>query len=394
MKTGPFANIILGIAIFALLAGPAFAENRAGALILTPSIGGYVFEGDQHLENDLAYGLGLGYNFTKHWGAEFVYNYVNTESEVGNLDDYEVYLGRINALYNFLPDEALVPFLSAGLGWTYLDPDTKGGKGDALFNYGGGLSYFLTENLALRGDVRHILTFIDESSHNLLYTGGLNYLLGGHQPAAQPIDSDGDGVIDPQDRCPDTPRGVMVDSRGCPADSDGDGVPDHLDKCPGTPRGAAVDQQGCPSDSDSDGDGVPDHLDNCPDTPKWQLVDKQGCPLKYTMHLEFDFDKAEIKPDHHVALEQAARFIRGNPSPHILVAGHTDNVGKAEYNQQLSEKRAAAVRQYLVENFGIDSSKLVARGFGETQPVADNNTEEGRDQNRRVEILCCALLPD
>ena len=92
-----------------------------------------------------------------------------------------------------------------------------------------------------------------------------------------PLDSDGDGVADYLDKCPSTPRNVKVDKDGCPVDGDGDGVPDYLDKCPGTPKGVRVDRDGCPPDSD--GDGVSDYLDKCPDTPRGVKVDSSGCPL-------------------------------------------------------------------------------------------------------------------
>jgi outer membrane protein OmpA-like peptidoglycan-associated protein len=94
-----------------------------------------------------------------------------------------------------------------------------------------------------------------------------------------PLDSDGDGVMDGLDQCPDTPRGAKVDARGCSIDSDGDGVADNLDKCPDTPHGTKVDKNGCPAVEDSDGDGVPDGQDRCPDTPRGTKVDAQGCVL-------------------------------------------------------------------------------------------------------------------
>ncbi|HEY7747003.1 MAG TPA: MipA/OmpV family protein [Desulfuromonadales bacterium] len=208
-----------------------------------------------------------------------------------------------------------------------------------------------------------------------------------------PLDSDGDGVPDYLDKCPGTPKGVKVDSNGCPLDSDGDGVPDYLDKCPDTPKGAPVDKNGCPLDSD--GDGVPDYLDKCPGTPKGTLVDETGCELKLTLHINFDFDKAEIKPEFEPEMEKAAKFIQEHASvPFILIAGHTDSMGEEAYNQELSDKRAAAVRQHLVEHHGIKADKLKARGYGEARPVADNATEEGRYENRRVEVLCCAVIPE
>jgi OOP family OmpA-OmpF porin len=208
-----------------------------------------------------------------------------------------------------------------------------------------------------------------------------------------PIDSDDDGVPDYLDQCPDTPCGVQVDAAGCPIDSDGDGVPDHIDQCPETPKGAPVDTVGCPLDSD--GDGVPDYLDQCPATLKDVQVDEKGCSLSMTLHINFEFDQAQIRPEFKPELDKAAEFIHQYPDvPQILIEGHTDSRGGDAYNQQLSERRAKAVREYLIANYSIEANRLVAVGKGETIPIADNATEEGRQQNRRVEIICCAVLPE
>ncbi len=145
---------------------------------------------------------------------------------------------------------------------------------------------------------------------------------------------------------------------------------------------------------DSDGDGVIDARDKCPDTPKGELVDEHGCSLKLTLHINFDFDKSDIKPEFAADLQTAGDFVLKNKNvPYIVITGYTDSIGEEGYNQKLSERRAAAVRQYLVDNFGLDPNRLVARGGGEADPVADNSTEAGRAENRRVEITCCAVLP-
>ncbi len=207
-----------------------------------------------------------------------------------------------------------------------------------------------------------------------------------------PIDSDGDGVPDYLDQCPDTPSGIQVDANGCPFDSDGDGVPDYIDQCPDTPAGATVDKFGCPLDTD--GDGVPDYLDQCPGTLKGVQVDEVGCPLNMTLHIQFDTNKADIKPAFKAELDNAAAFIQKYKEvPQIIIEGHTDSRGKEAYNQQLSQRRAKAVREYLVANYPIDAKRLIAVGKGELMPVADNATEAGRGENRRVEIICCAIAP-
>jgi len=233
----------------------------------------------------------------------------------------------------------------------------------------------------------------------------------GAEKAAPPPDSDGDGGIDSLDKCPGTPKGVKVDAVGCPLDSDGDGVPDYLDKCPGTPKGVKVDEVGCPLDTD--GDGVPDYKDKCPDTPKGVKVDEVGCPLDadgdgvpdyldkcpgtpkgapvnavgcwIIKGLLFDYDKWDIKAQYHDELNVAVKVLDMNPSMKVQIQGHTDSMGSDAYNQTLSEKRAGAVRDYMVSK-GISADRLTVKGFGESKPVATNDTAEGRAQNRRVQL--------
>ncbi len=168
---------------------------------------------------------------------------------------------------------------------------------------------------------------------------------------AKPVDSDGDGVYDDLDRCPDTPRGVKVDAQGCPIDTDGDGVYDYLDKCPGTPKEAQVNAQGC-----------------------WIL----GGIL-------FDTNKSDIKPNFYPDLDAVVAVLEKNTALNIKIKGHTDNIGRAAYNMKLSENRAKAVMEYLVKK-GIDPKRLSAKGFGLTLPIAGNDTKEGRAKNRRVEL--------
>lgn len=455
-------TIIALFAIFLpslLFCSNALAGNRAGAVNFSLNYGLYMYEGDQNLRDDLnqAYGVGIGYNLSENFEIEALINritgtdYENTDNEIKGL------LTRAEALYHLMPDSPVVPYVAFGVGNMELNPER--GPTEDTFGaiYGVGIKFFMDEFWALRFDVRHFIGFdqgVDEWSetdNNLLATLGVNLQLGGQKPASAPRDTDGDGVTDDLDKCPDTPKGVSVDASGCPLDSDGDGVPDYLDKCPDTPKGVAVDTNGCELDSDgdgvcdssdkcpntpkgvevdengcppdTDGDGVPDYLDKCPDTPKGApvdrvgcpldsdgdgvydyldrcpgtakgiMVDEKGCPLSFTLEIEFDNNKADIRPVYHDRMAEAAAFIAKYPAPQILIAGHTDSSGSDAYNQKLSERRAANVRQYLIDNFGIKSDKLVAKGYGESQPIASNETAAGRQKNRRVEVVCCAVIP-
>jgi OOP family OmpA-OmpF porin len=165
-------------------------------------------------------------------------------------------------------------------------------------------------------------------------------------------------------------------------DSDGDGVPDDLDKCPNTPKGVKVDADGCPLDTD--GDGVPDYLDQCPDTPKGATVNSVGCWALKGVVL-FDFDKADIKPEAHQLLDEVVTILKKNREMKGVIEGHTDSMGSEEYNQGLSERRAQAVEKYIEEH-GIDADRYTIKGYGESNPIASNDTEEGRQENRRVEL--------
>jgi OmpA-OmpF porin, OOP family len=194
-------------------------------------------------------------------------------------------------------------------------------------------------------------------------------------------DSDGDGVPDHLDKCPNTPRGVKVDEVGCPLDTDGDGVPDYLDKCPGTPAGVKVDAVGCPLDTD--GDGVPDYLDKCPGTPAGATVNHEGCWVLEGLY--FDTDKSDIKSAAYPILREVVMVLKKNPDLKVEIQGHADSRGSDAYNQKLSERRARAVLDYMVDA-GIDATRLRAKGYGESRPAAPNDSAENMAKNRRVQL--------
>ena len=204
-----------------------------------------------------------------------------------------------------------------------------------------------------------------------------------------PEDSDGDGVTDDLDQCPDTPMQAhgMVDEQGCPLDSDGDGVPDYLDRCPDTPEGVSVDESGCPVDSD--GDGFTDDVDLCPDEPAPDSED--GCPvpcepIAIVTNINFDFDESDIRADAAAKLAGVQSVLDANPDLLVRVVGHADSTGAEEYNLALSLRRAESVRKHLAEQ-GISMTRMDASGRGESEPLVSNETRAGRAVNRRVEFI-------
>lgn len=214
-------------------------------------------------------------------------------------------------------------------------------------------------------------------------------------------DNDGDGILDRNDECPDE-AGLEV-RQGCPEQhSDDDGIPDRKDECPGDPEDfdGYRDDDGCP-DRDNDGDGIPDDRDECPDKPETVngVEDDDGCPdekkskakvvgqkIEFEGRVQFPFNRASVKPQSYDLLEDVAEILREYEHIEKLrIEGHTDDQGDASYNKRLSEKRAANVKSFLVDR-GIAETRLIAKGFGESQPLTTNTTPEGRSTNRRVEF--------
>ncbi len=224
--------------------------------------------------------------------------------------------------------------------------------------------------------------------------------------ALDTTDSDNDGVPDVNDQCLDTPAGAIVDETGCERDSDGDGVVDRLDQCPDTPAGMSVNAQGCPVDAD--GDGVLDDVDECPNTPAGakvlqngcaligdcrlpragEQIDENGCAVEQTFVLKgvkFEFDSDRLTPEAREILNSVAETLNAYPGIAVEIEGHTDNIGTDAYNQGLSERRANAVKLYL-SGHGVDAGRMTPVGYGESRPIAANDSEDGREENRRVEL--------
>jgi outer membrane protein OmpA-like peptidoglycan-associated protein len=225
----------------------------------------------------------------------------------------------------------------------------------------------------------------------------------------KPKDRDGDGILDPDDECPDAPEDIdgFEDDDGCPdIDNDQDGILDMDDGCPDDPedRDRWEDADGCP-DPDNDKDEILDEDDECPNDPEVynDFEDEDGCPdavegekkvlvvvkrekVEIRDKVYFAFDSDRILPKSYELLDNVARVISEHTEiPKILVEGHTSSEGSDKYNLDLSDRRARSVMRYLVAA-GVESERLDSRGFGESQPIADNDTEDGRSQNRRVEF--------
>lgn len=387
-----------------------FARGEYGAVL------GQVVIPDGERDGSDAYGVQALYGFPItsaidleiHGGS----NYLRRESD----RRYDVFYHLGLALKLNLPRQAdFSPFLIGGLGATRED-EVNRQEVRPFADIGLGFTYpIAASNVAVRAETRYHLVLVDEVAAPDTYGDvrfNLGLQFGLEQRGPRLTDTDNDGVVDGRDRCPDTPLGTEIDGKGCPlppADSDADGVPDSLDRCPGTPPGSTVDADGCPPPPaaleppapipvqviDTDGDGVLDGSDSCPNTPKGLRVDATGCLVAQTTVLndvQFEYDSSRLTGTAMEILKGVAASLKTQPDLRVEVSGHTDSLGPQAYNLNLSLNRAKAVEAFLVSE-GVEASRLRVEGYGEFIPVASNDTEAGRLQNRRVEFKIMPPTP-
>ncbi|HZM71340.1 MAG TPA: OmpA family protein [Candidatus Cryosericum sp.] len=495
-------GVIGSLVISLLLAPAASAEERKHSWEFGGYLG-YTFLGNElKVDDNLHYGLRVGWYMTPVYEMEVQW----TRGDQTSIGDLGSTLIANDSVFLLAPEEdwtfdslalrfvinphnerrRLKPFGQIGLGtlsWTSNPALVSSDQGDVdswLVTAGGGVRYRLSAHTQLRAELEDQYS-VAEVYSNVLVNVGLTWVFGGGRPP----DSDGDGVLDLDDRCPDTPKGSLVDKhdgcpwdidrdgvmegldqcantpqgwpvdeKGCPLESDGDAVPDGLDKCADTPKGAIVDATGCPSDSDkdnifdgidrcpgtpagalvdgpdsptagcahdtdndgvvdgvdqcaltpagasvdekgcpkdSDGDRVLDGLDQCPDTPRAQKIDKEGCP-------RIRLDKTEPQVLQNVKFHGMELYPGSEGWLALLVDAatywedvvfevgiYTDNEGGAAANRTAAQRRSEVLKGWLVQQ-GIPASRFVMKAYGPVNFIADNNTEEGRDKNRRVEV--------
>jgi OOP family OmpA-OmpF porin len=415
-------SLLIAAAAVAVMGGTAQAGAPEGSWYVAPQVNGLWLDDGRLADDDAGATLNLGRTLNTNWDAELAI-FGSKHDRAGGL---KTELPGIALRFNrvFYREGRVNPFLTFGIGRGRSVVEMGVNDSGLLGTYGAGILIDLGSPkddgslFQLRGDLgaRRALSSENDGNKPVDYVAGLGFQYSwGGTPARRVVDSDGDGVTDDLDKCPGTPAGTAVDASGCPLpqDDDGDGVTNDIDKCPGTPAGAKVDASGCELDSDgdgvgdsrdqcpntppgakvneqgceldSDGDGVVDSQDKCPDTPKGDRVDAIGCSFKDEIKLPgvvFETNKAELLPESIPVLEGAIATLKRYPDLRIEVAGHTDSRGADVYNLDLSSRRAATVLKFLQD--GGVTNALSSRGYGERQPVASNNTDEGRQQNRRV----------
>ncbi len=338
---------ILRNLFYAVLAvtGIAFAGSaRAQEPVYYFSPGLNLLEFDQETmleDREVGFTYVLGVDFDRRWSAEFGFTeadptYADMQKEA-NLNNWEVGLRYTLGQ----PEDRLRPFLSGAVGNSSID-----GENDTLLNYGAGLEFELRDQVVLRAGMSRY-NYLGRDG-DIGFNAGLVYYFSERNPPPP---------------APPQPEPVAV---APPPDSDGDGVPDPDDDCPNTPSNYAVDDNGCPI-----------------------LIEEIA---RFELQVNFDFDESVIRDEDVSEIEDLAEFLREYDGVMLQLEGHTDSVGTPLYNLDLSQRRADAVRDRLIEDFGISPGRITAQGYGEQLPVADNETEAGREANRRVVAVVSETL--
>ena len=365
------ATTVLGsTALMLILALPGVQAAEEVGRVYVKALGTYIdADSDRLVDNDVAGGtLGFGYSLSDHFNVEFDLQKLNMDGDPSPNPDQDQTAVNLNLMNIYNRSGLFAPYLLAGAGIVTTDIDDGSQDHDDLQLQGGAgvLTRLWGDRVSLRTEVLYRWQDASSSLSDVLVNAGFSVALGSKHVEVAPV------VVA-------TP--VVV----APKDSDGDGVVDTADKCPGTVSGAKVDAQGC--EIDSDGDGVVDRLDECPGTPAGAKVDARGCEESLILRgVVFNNDSSKLTAPSELILDSVADILsKRTQFKNIEIRGHTDSVGADKYNMALSQRRADAVKAYLVSK-GLSADLFTTKGFGESEPIAPNDTAEGRAQNRRVTL--------
>lgn len=371
-KTVKVAGLLLASAAFSNYALAEKNTDFASGLYIAPGINVMdvkdKFDGaGPGIKRKAGANLSVGYEFDSPWAIEFMYQY--SKPEVRNTKkDFKMNYAHLDGLYTFdwFEGSGWAPYVVAGLGrMSYNVRDTNGFKeSDHTLNAGAGIKYAFTKNFHLRLDGRGTVGFRHGDLGASVNTA-LVYVFGKHHSQSdasdkytKPVVAE---VVEEVEEVQETVEETVEDSTNVAAvivDSDGDGIPDHLDECPNTTAGAKVDEKGC-----------------------YILLTENH---EFTLNVTFASGSSVLNKDSIDDVRDLAAFLTEYPNTQVTIEGHSDSTGSAALNKRLSQQRADAVKQSLVEDFGIQESRVSSIGYGITRPIADNATVEGRAKNRRV----------
>jgi len=369
----------------ALLLGSAtFADDTQYKYEISPMIGYNFSEGNVEMKSDGFYTGGVefqantpGSRISPELSVFYTpdADYSKKYRSNNHSQDTDILRLAFNGVYTFDKMDMVVPFAKLGVGYEDVNNEVASNQSGFFADAGAGVKIPFAKSWALKAEAIYLAKIGNSQNqtldNNLMALVGLTYSFG---EVAKPAPKEEPVVVEEE---------VIVAAVVEP-DSDRDGVYDSLDKCPNTPAGSTVGVDGCPIVLDDDNDGVTNDKDLCPNTPAGEKVDSNGCPIAINLQVNFANNSAVVPASADARLNKFADFLKRNTNYNAKIVGYTDSRASETYNQKLSERRAQAVLKALVER-GVNPAQLSAVGMGELNPVASNDTAEGRAKNRRIE---------
>ncbi len=363
--------------LFSLLLASTLIQASDYKYEVSPMIGYNIAEGNLGIKDDGYFTGGIEAQFNtlgRKISPEFsVFHSRGVDYKLGG--DTQITRGAFNGVYTFEKTNSIVPFTKMGLGIENISNENRNNETGMFADAGAGLKISFSKNLALKLEAIYMAKIVSNNAgnadSNLVGLVGLTYSFGGKK--VQKV-SKAVNVVEEK---------VVIIEKPT-VDSDGDGIYDALDKCPNTPSGSTVDINGCKVSLDDDHDGVENSLDKCPNTPIGAAVNADGCPLAINLHINFENNSYKVQNIFLNKITKFADFLKRYKNYSAEIVGYTDSRASESYNKKLSQKRANEVRRILIQK-GVNTSRLTAVGMGELNPIASNATTEGRAINRRIE---------
>jgi len=378
--------------------------NEAPWYVL-PALGWIDYEGNEEYHDSFVTSVALGYDFNERWTFESILNYaplLHGKPQPWPTQRYRdtYFLGlAVDGLFHFTRWDRVDPYLAAGVGLTYYGEALETGfRQDFVFRGGGGVIYHFNDEWAIRADGRGMLVdFARSPDANAIYSAGVMWTWGARVPERLvaidgPLDSDGDGLTDEEEAAigtdpfdPDTDKDRLTDGQEVkqyntnPLNPDTD--MDHL-----RDGDEVLDHGSNPLVRDTDAGGVADGHEVLEDHTN--PLDPSDDLYLVELYIQFDYDKAIIKPQFFPDLDVVAKVLTRNPASTAKIEGHADKTRKSvhAYNMRLSKRRAQAVLNYFADTHAIARSRMEAEGYGFTRPKAENDPIHGNPLNRRVDV--------
>ena len=363
--------------ILSALALTSFANHSPGVTVF-PQVGITTYSGASEIGVGPNYGLGVGYQFTSPWAIELTYLKGSSSVNDGTQNNLDVYQWHVNGLYHFYKSEKIRPYITFGIGEADFNFTNDPANTERQTNVGVGIKWQGWRNTDFRTGFKVYNGHEDELVRSTFNVGIHHVITNSTKPNSR--------------------TSSRVAATGI-SDSDGDGVANSKDQCPNSPSGQIVNKVGCLAEQDRDRDGVTDANDKCPGTKNAKnVIDALGCyittrqPVELNVLFQFDFDSSATKPEHINEAEKIATFAKTHSGASVALSGHTDDIGASAYNQALSQARVSAVAKLVEMNTRITKSKISLKSYVEKKPKKKSADIASRRANRRVEGTVKAVV--